>query len=100
MRTQRHLTGIFVTMLLCVISVWALEVSSAQQAPPNGCCTPEATARLAETAKAISIADVSLGMSPEEALTALKAVNANFKINLLRLDANWDCTAMITQDCT
>src|SRR5262249_29211577 len=55
--------------------------------------------RLANAAKTISIADVSLGMSPEEALAALKAVNPNFKINVLRLDANWDCTAMITQNC-
>jgi len=98
MKTQRHLPGIFAAMLFCLISVCALEVS-AQQPPPSDCCTPEATARLAETAKTISIADVSLGMSPEEALTALKAVNSNFKINVLRLDANWDCLAMITQNC-
>jgi len=74
------------------------EASEAQQPPPSGCCTPEATARAAESSKTIGVANVSLGMTPEEALPALKAVNASFKITVNRLDANWDYKALITQD--
>ena len=98
MNTQRHLPGIFVNLPLCLIFAGAGMVSWGQQPPPSGCCTPEATARAAESAKTIGVANVSLGMSPEEALPALKAVNASFKITVNRLDANWDYKAMITQD--
>src|SRR5215468_9480603 len=98
MKTQRHVTGIFVTMLLCLIFAGAGMISSGQQLPPTGCCTPEATARAAESGKTIGVANVSLGMTPEEALPALKGVNASFKITVNRLDANWDYKALITQD--
>src|SRR5215470_3120967 len=98
MKTPRLLTSILVPFLFCVILAGTGLVSFAQQPPPTGCCTPEATARAAESGKTIGVANVSLGMTAEEALPALKAVNASFKINVNRLDANWDYKALITQD--
>lgn len=75
---------------------------SAQAAPApmwlNDCCTPEATANLAASAGFVDVVGIKPGMSGEQAMTALKAANAKFKIDVLRSPTRWDYLARLTDD--
>jgi hypothetical protein len=62
------------------------------------CCTPEATSKMAASAGFVDILGIKPGMRGEQAIAALKAVNPNMKIEILRSQANWDYMAGLTED--
>ena len=41
---------------------------------------------------------LAAGMTADQAIAALKAVNPNFKIEIMRSQANWDYMAGLTED--
>src|SRR5262249_10532056 len=64
----------------------------------SDCCTPEATSKMAASAGFVDILGIKPGMTAEQAIAALKAVNANMKIEIMRSQANWDYMAGLTED--
>ena len=73
-------------------------LSIPDSAGTSECCTPEATSKMAASAGFVDILGIKPGMTGEQAITALKAVNPNFKIEILRSQANWDYMAGLTDD--
>jgi len=64
----------------------------------SDCCTPEATSKMAGSAGFVDILGIKPGMTADQAIAALKAVNPNFKIEIMRSQANWDYMAGLTED--
>ena len=59
----------------------------------SDCSSPEATSKMAASAGFVDIVGIKPGMTGEQAIGALKAVNPNFKIEIMRSQANWDYMA-------
>jgi len=64
----------------------------------NDCCSPEATSKMAASAGFVDILGIKPGMTADQAIAALKAVNPNIKIAIMRSQANWDYMAGLTDD--
>jgi hypothetical protein len=79
------------------ILVVASQSALAQTTPAGDCCTPEAMAKIAASAGFLDIVGIKLGMTPEQALAAVKAANPAFKVDLERLPSNWDYMVMSAQ---
>ena len=55
------------------------------QAPNTGdCCSPEAIRRLAASLGFVDIVGIKLGMTPEQAIAAIKASNAGLRVDVLK----------------
>jgi hypothetical protein len=65
----------------------AAKPASAAAAPALGdCCTAAAIQKLAGTLGFVDIVGIKLGMTPEEAIAAIKASNPKLKIDILRTE--------------
>lgn len=83
---------------IAVLSITFLLGSTQLSFGMDDCCTPEATAKIAASAGFTDMAGIKPGMSAEQAVAALKAANAGYKIDVLRSDTNWDYLAMLNND--
>jgi hypothetical protein len=95
----RTVTVIFSAAVVACLAV-SHGIAQNQPQASGACCTPETTAKLAASAGFIDIAGIKLGMPPQEALSAVKAENPAFKIDLVHMDANWDLLAQLTSDAS
>ena len=64
----------------------------------SDCCAQEAAAKMAASAGLVDILGIKPGMRGEQAIAALKAVNPNSKIEILRSQSNWEYMAGLTED--
>jgi hypothetical protein len=60
-------------------------------ATADDCCTPQATAKIAAAAGYLDIAGIKLGMEGKQAMDAMKADNAAFKIEPVGVEFRWEC---------
>ena len=57
--------------------------NTSSSVPSGDCCTPEAMKKIAASIGFVDIVGVKLGMTPKEAVAAIKAYNPNLKIETL-----------------
>ena len=65
--------------------------ASAQATPVSDCCTPEATAKIAASAGYIDVVGIKLGTEGKQAMELMKAANPALKIDLQKVEFNWEC---------
>lgn len=80
--------GIVVRVAAVVFVVMGLDLASAgvkaaSPAPSGECCSPTAMKQIADSLGFIDVVGIRLGMSPQEALAAIKAYDRNLKIETL-----------------
>jgi len=76
----------FVVVLVASLSVLsaAAQIQNPDSPAANGdCCTPEALKKIAASVGFVDIVGIKLGMTPEQALAAIKAYKSTFKIEVL-----------------
>jgi hypothetical protein len=54
------------------------------------CCTPEVTAKIAASAGFLDVVGIKLGTGAKQAMELMKAANPAFKIDLVKIDLDWD----------
>jgi hypothetical protein len=57
----------------------------------DDCCTPEETAKIAASAGYIDVVGIKLGMPAKQAMELMKAANPALKIDLQKIEFNWEC---------
>ncbi len=70
-------------LLLAAAIPSAAAQGAGQGTPPGDCCSPEAMKKVAASLGFIDIVGIKLGMTPQQAFTAVKAFNPNLKIDIV-----------------
>jgi hypothetical protein len=57
--------------------------NTSASAPSDDCCSPEAMKKIASSLDYLDVVGIKLGMTPQQAIAAIKAHNANLKIDVI-----------------
>ena len=73
-----------------VVLIGAMLIAQSSSVAADDCCTPEATAKIAASAGFLDVVGIKLGSGAKQAMELMKAANPAFKIELVKIDLDWD----------
>jgi len=77
--------------VVLVVLIGAMLIAHSSSFAADDCCTPETTAKIAASAGYIDVVGIKLGMPAKQAMELMKAANPALKIDLQKIEFNWEC---------